>query len=71
MAQIICYILLTSFNFNLKTPKQDNITSSSLVGPLKGKQISDLVMDMLDGKVDLWVTTTQRTHIAGEVTPAT
>ena len=50
---------------------QGNITSSSLVGPLKGKQISDLVRDMLDGKVDLWVTTTQRTHIAGEVTPAT
>ena len=50
---------------------QGNITSSSLVGPLKGKQISDLVSDMLDGKVDLWVTTTQRLHIAGKVTPAT
>ena len=50
---------------------QGNITSSSLVGPLKGKQISDLVRDMLDGKVDLWITTTQRLHIAGEVTPAT
>ncbi len=50
---------------------QGNITSSSLVGPLKGKQISDLVKDMLDGKIDLWVTTTQRLHIAGKVTPAT
>jgi hypothetical protein len=50
---------------------QGNITSSSLVGPLKGKQISDLVRDMLDGKVDLRVTTTQALMIAGKVTPAT
>jgi hypothetical protein len=49
---------------------QGNITSSSLVGPLKGKQISDLVKDMLDGKVDLWVTTTSLLMIAGKVTPA-
>ena len=34
---------------------QGNISSSDLVGPLKGKQISDLVKDMLDGNIDLWV----------------
>jgi len=50
---------------------QGNITSSSLVGPLKGKQISDLVKDILDGKVDLRVTTSQALSIAGKVTPAT
>jgi hypothetical protein len=50
---------------------QGNITSSSLVGPLKGKQISDLVKDILDGKVDLRVTTTQALMIAGKVAPAT
>jgi len=47
-----------------------NITSSSLVGPLKGKQISNLVKDMLDGHIDLWVTTTKGLMIAGKVTPA-
>ena len=50
---------------------QGNIKSSDLVGPLKGKQISVLVKDMLDGKVDLWVTTTSNLMIAGKVTPAT
>jgi hypothetical protein len=49
---------------------QGTITSSDLVGPLKGKQISDLVKDMLDGNVDLWVTTTTNMMIAGKVTPA-
>ena len=49
---------------------QGNITSSSLVGPLKGKQISDLVKDMLDGNIDLWVSTTNGVMIAGKVTPA-
>ena len=48
---------------------QGNITSSSLVGPLKGKQISDLVKDMLDGEIDLWVTATNGLMIAGKVTP--
>lgn len=50
---------------------QGTITSSDLVGPLKGKQISDLVRDMLNGNVDLWVTTTTNLMIAGKVTPAT
>jgi len=49
---------------------QGNITSSNLVGPLKGKQISDLIKDMLDGNIDLWVTTTSNLMIAGKVTPA-
>jgi hypothetical protein len=49
---------------------QGNITSSTLVGPLKGKQISDLVKDMLDGNIDLWVSTTNGVMIAGKVTPA-
>jgi hypothetical protein len=49
---------------------QGTITTSDLVGPLKGKQISDLVKDMLDGNVDLWVTTTTNLMIAGKVTPA-
>jgi len=49
---------------------QGNITSSDLVGPLKGKQISDLVKDMLDGNINLWVTTTTNLMIAGKVTPA-
>ena len=49
---------------------QGTITSSDLVGPLKGKHISDLVKDMLDGNVDLWVTTTTNLMIAGKVTPA-
>jgi hypothetical protein len=48
---------------------QGNITSSDLVGPLKGKQISDLVKDMLDGNIDVWVTTTTNLMIAGKVTP--
>jgi CHRD domain len=46
------------------------ISSSDLVGPLKGKHISDLVKDMLDGNVDLWITTTTNLMIAGKVTPA-
>jgi hypothetical protein len=46
------------------------ITSSDLVGPLKGKQISDLVRDMLNGSIDLWITTTTNSMIAGKVTPA-
>ncbi|MGA9154525.1 MAG: CHRD domain-containing protein, partial [Candidatus Nitrosopolaris sp.] len=50
---------------------QGSIKSSDLVGPLKGKQISNLVRDMLDGKIDLWVTTTQLLMIAGKVIPAT
>src|ERR1700739_4992209 len=49
---------------------QGTISSSDLVGPLKGKHISDLVRDMLDGNVDLWVTTTTNLMIAGKVTPA-
>jgi hypothetical protein len=49
---------------------QGNFTSSDLVGPLKGKQISNLVKDMLDGHIDLWVTTTSNLMIAGKVTPA-
>jgi hypothetical protein len=49
---------------------QGTITSSDLVGPLKGKHISDLVKDMLDGNIDLWVTTTTNLMIAGKVTPA-
>jgi hypothetical protein len=49
---------------------QGNITSSNLVGPLKGKQISNLVKDMLDGNIDLWVTTTNLLMIAGKVTTA-
>ena len=49
---------------------QGNTKSSDLVGPLKGKQISVLVKDMLDGKVDLWVTTTAGQLIAGKVIPA-
>ncbi len=49
---------------------QGNITSSDLVGPLKGKQISDLVKDMLDGNINLWITTTTNLMIAGKVTPA-
>jgi hypothetical protein len=49
---------------------QGSIKSSDLVGPLKGKQIANLVRDMLDGKVDLWVTTTQALMIAGKVIPA-
>src|SRR5215472_6925637 len=38
--------------------RQGTFTSSDLVGPLKGKHISDLVRDMLNGSIDLWVTTT-------------
>jgi hypothetical protein len=49
---------------------QGTITSSDLVGPLKGKQISDLVRDMLNGSIDLWVTTTTNLMIAGKVTTA-
>lgn len=49
---------------------QGTITSSDLVGPLKGKQISDLVRDMLNGSIDLWITTTTNSMIAGKVTPA-
>jgi len=49
---------------------QGTIKPSDLVGPLKGKQISVLVKDMLDGKVDLWVTTTAAQLIAGKVIPA-
>jgi hypothetical protein len=49
---------------------QGNITSSDLVGPLKGKQISDLVKDMIDGNINLWMTTTTNLMIAGKVTPA-
>jgi len=50
---------------------QGNITSSDLVGPLKGKQISDLVRDMLNGNIQLWVSTTNLLMIAGKVIPAT
>ena len=49
---------------------QGNTKPSDLVGPLKGKQISVLVKDVLDGKVDLWVTTTAGQLIAGKVIPA-
>src|SRR5215831_21352570 len=49
---------------------QGTISSSDLVGPLKGKHISDLVRDMLNGNVDLWITTTTNLMIAGKVTPA-
>jgi hypothetical protein len=49
---------------------QGTISSSDLVGPLKGKHISDLVRDMLNRNVDLWITTTTNLMIAGKVTPA-
>jgi len=49
---------------------QGTIKPSDLVGPLKGKQMSVLVKDILDGKVDLWVTTTAAQLIAGKVIPA-
>ena len=49
---------------------QGTISSSDLVGPLKGKHISDLVRDILNRNVDLWITTTTLSMIAGKVTPA-
>jgi len=48
-----------------------NITSSNLVGPLKGKYISDLVKDMLDGNIYLRVSTIKLPlEIIGKITPA-
>ena len=50
---------------------QGNITSSNLLGPLEGKHISDLIKDMIDGHIYLWVTTAMSPPgIAGKVTPA-
>ena len=50
---------------------QGNITSSNLAGLLKGKQISDLVKDMLDGNIYLRVSTIKfPLEIIGRVTPA-
>ena len=47
------------------------ITSSNLVGPLKGKYISDLVKDMLDGNIYLRVSTIKLPlEIIGKITPA-
>jgi CHRD domain-containing protein len=48
-----------------------NITSLNLVGLLKGKQISDLVKDMLDGNIYLRVSAVKfPLEIIGKVTPA-
>lgn len=50
---------------------QGNLTSSNLVGLLKGKQISDLVKDMLDGNIYLRVSAVKfPLEIIGKVTPA-
>jgi hypothetical protein len=50
---------------------QGNITSSNIVGLLKGKQISDLVKDMLDGNIYLSVSAINfPLEIIGKVTPA-
>ena len=50
---------------------QGNITSLKLVGLLKGKQISDLVKDMLDGNIYLRVSSIKfPLQIIGKVTPA-
>jgi len=48
-----------------------NITSSNLVGPLKGKHILDLVKDMLDGNIYLRVSTTKfQLGMIGKINPA-
>jgi len=48
-----------------------NITSSSLVGPLKGKQILDLAKDMLDGNIYLRVSTIKfQLGMIGKINPA-
>ena len=48
-----------------------NITSSNLVGLLKGKHISDLVKDMLDGNIYLRVSAIKfPLEIMGRITPA-
>jgi hypothetical protein len=48
-----------------------NITSSNLVGPLKGKYISDLVKDMFDGNIYLRVSAIKAPlEIMGKITPA-
>jgi hypothetical protein len=50
---------------------QGNITSSDLVGFLKGKHISDLVKDMLDGNIYLRVSAIKfPLEIIGKITPA-
>jgi hypothetical protein len=48
---------------------QGNITSSNLVGLLKGKHISDLVKDMLDGNIYLRVSAIKFPEIIGKITP--
>jgi len=48
-----------------------NITSSNLVGLLKGKHISDLVKDMLDGNIYLQVETIKfPLEMIGKINPA-
>jgi hypothetical protein len=48
-----------------------NITSSNLVGPLKGKYISDLVKDMFEGNIYLRVSAiTFPLKIIGKIIPA-
>jgi len=48
-----------------------NITSSNLVGPLKGKHILDLAKDMLDGDVYLRVSTIKfPLEMIGKLNPA-
>jgi hypothetical protein len=50
---------------------QGNITSSDLVGLLKGKHISDLVKDMFYGNIYLRVYTIKfPLEIIGKITPA-
>src|SRR5215467_13876372 len=48
-----------------------NITSSELVGPLKGKHILDLAKDMLDGNIYLRVSTIKfQLGMIGKINPA-
>ena len=48
-----------------------NITSSNLVGPLKGKHILDLAKDMLDGNIYLRVSTSKfQLGMIGKINPA-
>jgi hypothetical protein len=48
-----------------------NITSSNLVGPLKGKHILDLAKDMLDGNIYLQVSTIKfPLEMIGKLNPA-
>jgi hypothetical protein len=49
---------------------QGNITSSSLVGLLKRKHISDLVNDMLDGNIYLRISAIKFPEIIEKLTPA-